>query len=200
MSYSLKTSNNILRRRLNQLKSSNLFINKNFYSISSTSSFTTKSSSINWFSSFIPSSINSSKLFSTSCSFSTLKRASATELLNKHSKLFSTSSSSPSSSLSSSNSPSSIDFQNELLKKYFDFKSIETPVYSWWESNNMFKPKVEKVEFNKDKEPAPFVVSMPPPNVTGYLHMGHAIFLTLQDVMIRFHRMKGFNTLWIPGT
>lgn len=57
-----------------------------------------------------------------------------------------------------------------------------------------FKPKPNNEKMKK------FVVPMPPPNVTGYLHMGHAIFLTLQDIMIRFNRMRGIETVWVPGT
>ncbi|KAG0496173.1 hypothetical protein HPP92_000864 [Vanilla planifolia] len=63
----------------------------------------------------------------------------------------------------------------------------------WWESQGLFKP-------NFDRGIDPFVVPMPPPNVTGSLHMGHAMFVTLEDIMIRYFRMKGRPTLWLPGT
>ncbi|KAJ4826696.1 hypothetical protein Tsubulata_023383 [Turnera subulata] len=77
------------------------------------------------------------------------------------------------------------------LPKSFEFSSEER-IYSWWESQGYFKP-------NFDRGSDPFVISMPPPNVTGSLHMGHAIFVTLEDIMIRYHRMKGRPTLWVPG-
>eukprot|EP00249_Psilotum_nudum_P016815 c25995_g1_i3 orf=92-1255(+) len=76
--------------------------------------------------------------------------------------------------------------------KNFDF-SAEERIYNWWESQGYFKP-------NLHKEGQPFVVSMPPPNVTGALHMGHAMFVTLEDIMTRYWRMRGRPTLWIPGT
>ncbi|KAL2645155.1 hypothetical protein R1flu_012742 [Riccia fluitans] len=78
------------------------------------------------------------------------------------------------------------------LPKTFEFTSEER-LYNWWESQGYFKP-----DSNQDGEP--FVISMPPPNVTGALHMGHAMFVTLQDVMTRHYRMRGRPTLWLPGT
>ncbi|XP_050227421.1 valine--tRNA ligase, chloroplastic/mitochondrial 2 isoform X2 [Mercurialis annua] len=65
--------------------------------------------------------------------------------------------------------------------------------YIWWESQGYFKPNFER---GSD----PFVITMPPPNVTGSLHMGHAMFVTLEDIMVRYNRMKGKPTLWLPGT
>lgn len=76
--------------------------------------------------------------------------------------------------------------------KSFDFASEER-IYDWWESQGYFKP-------NFDRGGDPFVIPMPPPNVTGSLHMGHAMFVTLEDIMIRYFRMKGRATLWLPGT
>lgn len=90
------------------------------------------------------------------------------------------------------------DFSKELNEKYFDYNRLEPDLYSWWELNGMFKP--DGVPVGKAKGKKPFVVPMPPPNVTGYLHMGHAIFIALQDIMSRFHRMRGRPTLWLPGT
>uniref|UniRef100_A0A7C8YQ21 valine--tRNA ligase n=1 Tax=Opuntia streptacantha TaxID=393608 RepID=A0A7C8YQ21_OPUST len=83
-------------------------------------------------------------------------------------------------------------FTSPEVAKSFDF-SWEERIYDWWESQGYFKP-------NLDREGDPFVISMPPPNVTGSLHMGHAMFVTLEDIMVRYHRMKGRPTLWIPGT
>lgn len=85
------------------------------------------------------------------------------------------------------------DFNAELDSKYFEFQKLEQNIYSWWESKGYFKP-------SSNKRAKPYVIPMPPPNVTGYLHMGHAIFIALQDIMARFYRMKGYSTLWLPGT
>lgn len=79
------------------------------------------------------------------------------------------------------------------MEKRFDFKKREDKLYKTWEENGYFKAK--KVEGKK-----PFVIVMPPPNVTAKLHMGHALDNTIQDVFIRYHRLKGEPTLWIPGT
>lgn len=87
------------------------------------------------------------------------------------------------------------DFSKEGESKYFEYNKLEGPIYSWWENQDYFKPNKQL-----EKPTKSFVVPMPPPNVTGYLHMGHAIFLALQDIMTRFHRMKGEDTLWLPGT
>ncbi|MCO5552804.1 hypothetical protein L7F22_006321 [Adiantum nelumboides] len=83
------------------------------------------------------------------------------------------------------------DSRHELPKN-FEF-SAEERIYNWWESQGYFKPSTKK-----DCEP--FVIAMPPPNVTGALHMGHAMFVTLEDIMIRHWRMRGKAALWIPGT
>jgi valyl-tRNA synthetase len=79
------------------------------------------------------------------------------------------------------------------LSKAYDFTSVEKRVYDEWEARGYFKPK-----FNNDEPP--YVISMPPPNVTGELHLGHAITLSLEDLMIRHSRMKGVPTLWVPGS
>ncbi|KAI5339549.1 hypothetical protein L3X38_018821 [Prunus dulcis] len=83
-------------------------------------------------------------------------------------------------------------FTSPEIAKTFDFTS-EEGIYNWWESQGYFRP-------NLDRGSDPFVISMPPPNVTGSLHMGHAMFVTLEDIMVRYHRMKGRPTLWLPGT
>ena len=82
---------------------------------------------------------------------------------------------------------------NKMLEKNYDPKSIETKIYQDWEKSGDFKPSMKK-----DAED--FCVVIPPPNVTGYLHMGHALDNTLQDIMIRYNRMLGKNTLWQVGT
>ncbi len=79
------------------------------------------------------------------------------------------------------------------LDKTYDPKGLEDRIYKKWEERGYFHAEV-----NPDKEP--FTIVMPPPNVTGQLHMGHALDETMQDILIRFKRMQGFETLWQPGT
>ena len=80
------------------------------------------------------------------------------------------------------------------MPKAYDFTSTEERLYRWWEENGWFKP-----EARPDDADA-FVISIPPPNVTGELHMGHAMFVALEDLMIRRARMQGKAALWVPGT
>ena len=80
-----------------------------------------------------------------------------------------------------------------MLDKIFDFQKAEADQYPKWEQSGAFAADV-----NSDKDP--YVIMMPPPNVTGALHVGHALFVTLQDILIRYHRMKGYDALWLPGT
>ena len=77
------------------------------------------------------------------------------------------------------------------LDKY-NHKKIEDKIYSYWEKNKFFKPKKNKKRY--------FSIAIPPPNVTGALHMGHALNNSLQDLLIRYYRMNGYETLWQPGT
>jgi valyl-tRNA synthetase len=79
------------------------------------------------------------------------------------------------------------------LPKTYDFSAIEPEIYAMWESHGYFKPALSATG-------KPFVISMPPPNVTGELHLGHAMFVAMEDLMIRHSRMKGAPTLWVPGT
>ncbi len=79
------------------------------------------------------------------------------------------------------------------LAKTYDPHSFEDRIYKDWEENGAFRAEV-----NPDKKP--YTIVMPPPNITGQLHMGHALDHTLQDVLIRWKRMKGFETLWLPGS
>jgi valyl-tRNA synthetase len=78
-----------------------------------------------------------------------------------------------------------------MIDDRFDHKSAEPRLYEAWESSGAFKPAGEG---------EPYAIVIPPPNVTGVLHMGHALNNTLQDVLIRYHRMRGYKTLWQPGT
>ncbi|KAK3695526.1 mitochondrial valyl-tRNA synthetase [Podospora appendiculata] len=73
-------------------------------------------------------------------------------------------------------------------------KAVEAAWYSWWEKSGFFKP-----ETSGSAEVGTFVIPLPPPNVTGALHCGHALANSLQDTLIRWHRMRGFATVWVPG-
>ena len=86
------------------------------------------------------------------------------------------------------------------LPKAYDFKSTESRIYAMWESGGYFKPHNDPNKPDFDPNVKPFVISIPPPNVTGELHIGHAMFVSVEDLMIRYHRMKGFSTLWVPGS
>ena len=86
------------------------------------------------------------------------------------------------------------------LPKTYDFHKTEERIYSWWESNNFFKPTNDPEDPGFDPAIKPFVLTIPPPNITGRLHLGHAMFVSMEDLMIRYHRMKGIPTLWVPGT
>ena len=79
------------------------------------------------------------------------------------------------------------------LATVYDAQSTEKEMYKFWEDNEFFKAD------NKSDKP-PFSMVIPPPNVTGVLHMGHALDETLQDILTRYHRMAGYEALWIPGT
>ncbi|MBI5962169.1 MAG: valine--tRNA ligase [Chloroflexi bacterium] len=86
------------------------------------------------------------------------------------------------------------------LPKAYDFKSTEQRIYAMWETGGFFKPHNDPNKPDFDPNVKPFVISIPPPNVTGELHIGHAMFVSVEDLMIRYHRMKGFSTLWVPGS
>ncbi len=79
------------------------------------------------------------------------------------------------------------------FEKTYNASKFENDIYKKWEKSGAFKPS------NK-KGAKPFTIMMPPPNATGTLHLGHAVMLALEDIMVRFHRMKGDSTLWLPGT
>ena len=78
----------------------------------------------------------------------------------------------------------------------YDPKKVESKIYELWEKSGFFNP--DKVGDKKKKEP--FCIIMPPPNANGELHLGHALFITLEDIMTRFNRLLGKDTLWLPGT
>ena len=79
------------------------------------------------------------------------------------------------------------------LPKVYEPQEVESRIYEMWERNGCFAG-------HRDPEKKPFTIVMPPPNVTGQLHMGHAMDCTLQDILIRFKRMQGYAALWVPGT
>ncbi|MFA6136351.1 MAG: valine--tRNA ligase [Candidatus Paceibacterota bacterium] len=89
---------------------------------------------------------------------------------------------------------------NEDFLKPYDFKDNEDKIYQNWEKSGFFNPDNLPGIRHTDADSRPFCVVIPPPNVTGSLHMGHALNATIQDILIRYKRMKGFKTLWIPGT
>lgn len=91
------------------------------------------------------------------------------------------------------------EIDKSFLKPYSS-KETEGDIYALWEKSGFFNPDicVKKGVIKKDAKP--YSIMMPPPNVTGVLHMGHALTLTIEDIFIRYKRMRGFKTLWLPGT
>jgi valyl-tRNA synthetase len=81
----------------------------------------------------------------------------------------------------------------EILEKVYDPQRIETKWYTSWESQGLFRARADGAR-------PPYCIVIPPPNITGSLHMGHALNNTLQDILIRYKRMAGFDALWMPGT
>lgn len=79
------------------------------------------------------------------------------------------------------------------LEKQYNPSAFEDRIYKFWTDNGYFHADVKS-------EKTPYTIVIPPPNITGQLHMGHALDNTLQDILIRYHRMNGYNTLWLPGT
>ena len=84
-----------------------------------------------------------------------------------------------------------------MLDKSYEPQKNESLIYKKWEENKCFKPRSD---FDKNFAGENYTIIMPPPNITGQLHIGHALNNTTQDFLIRYKRMKGYNTLWIPGT
>jgi valyl-tRNA synthetase len=89
---------------------------------------------------------------------------------------------------------------NKELPKTYNFKDTEERIYKMWEEGGYFKPSNDPNEPGHDPTRNPYVISIPPPNVTGKLHLGHAMFVSMEDLMIRYHRMLGIPTLWVPGS
>lgn len=81
----------------------------------------------------------------------------------------------------------------KTLADRYNPQEVESKVYQWWEESGYFKSEDQSTK-------PPFSIILPPPNVTGFLHLGHALDHTIQDLLIRWKRMSGFNTMWLPGT
>ncbi len=79
------------------------------------------------------------------------------------------------------------------MDKAYNHKEVEEKLYKEWEEEGYFKPEV-------NPQGKPYTIMLPPPNVTGTLHIGHALMLVIEDILVRYHRMKGDKTLWLPGT
>src|SRR5690348_16625233 len=79
------------------------------------------------------------------------------------------------------------------MDKTYDHTQVEEKIYKKWEEGGYFKPEIHP-------EGEPYTIVLPPPNVTGTLHIGHALMLVIEDILIRYHRMKGDAALWLPGT
>jgi valyl-tRNA synthetase len=82
---------------------------------------------------------------------------------------------------------------SDMISDRYNPQDVEARTYKWWESSGFFKSQ------DRSTKP-PYSVILPPPNVTGFLHMGHALDHTIQDVLVRWKRMNGFNVMWLPGT
>jgi valyl-tRNA synthetase len=83
--------------------------------------------------------------------------------------------------------------KSQNLSDRYSPQEVEDTIYQWWESSGFFKSEDQSTK-------PPFSIILPPPNVTGFLHLGHALDHTIQDLLIRWKRMNGFNTMWLPGT
>ncbi|OQA04806.1 MAG: Valine--tRNA ligase [bacterium ADurb.Bin400] len=91
----------------------------------------------------------------------------------------------------------------KVIPKAYEPEQFEQDLYRQWEDAGYFRPEVnmgKSPSYDRQTDGKPFVISMPPPNITGKLHMGHALFATLEDIMTRYHRLMGSPTLWLPGT
>jgi len=89
---------------------------------------------------------------------------------------------------------------DEKFLKPYKPQDTEDAIYKLWEESGFFNPDVCIEKDITKGDAKPFSIVLPPPNVTGTLHMGHAAMLAVEDILVRFHRMKGFKTLWLPGT
>ena len=81
------------------------------------------------------------------------------------------------------------------LEKAYDHTKVEEKIYKMWEESGFFNP--DKLPGDRKK---PYTIIMPPPNANAPMHLGHALFVTIEDILIRYKRMQGYKTLWLPGT
>ena len=89
------------------------------------------------------------------------------------------------------------------LPKAYDPKTVEDKIYKAWKKSGFFNPDnlpMENIRKGKDGKELTYTIVLPPPNITDKLHLGHAAMLAIEDLLVRYHRMKGYRTLWIPGT
>jgi len=116
-------------------------------------------------------------------------------------KLFSTLTKEESSTTIKDTQYDQTNISKGLANTSYEPSTFENEIYTWWETSGCFLPdSKQSPSVSKGNNKQPYVLPMPPPNVTGRLHMGHAIFVALQDVLARFHRMRGRPVLWTPGT
>ena len=86
------------------------------------------------------------------------------------------------------------------LPKAYNPKEVENKIYKLWEESGFFAPEAHQPRADNPNKNKTFTIVLPPPNITGELHMGHALNAVIQDILIRKKRMEGFKTLWLPGT
>ena len=86
------------------------------------------------------------------------------------------------------------------LSKQYEPKLTEEKIYRFWEKSGFFAPEAHQPRADNPNKNKTYCIVIPPPNITGELHMGHALNSVIQDVLIRWKRMNGFKTLWLPGT
>src|SRR4030067_665039 len=91
---------------------------------------------------------------------------------------------------------------NDKFNKPYNPQEVEEKIYELWEKSGYFNPDnlpETKLKNLKTKKPKNFCIIMPPPNANGSLHLGHALVTTYEDILIRYYRMRGYKTLWLPG-
>src|SRR3989339_795633 len=90
---------------------------------------------------------------------------------------------------------------NEIFNKPYEAKEFEQDTYKRWEESGFFNPDnlPESLTHTSDLVPRTFCIIMPPPNANGHLHAGHALFITVEDIMTRYKRLRGYKALWVPG-
>jgi valyl-tRNA synthetase len=96
--------------------------------------------------------------------------------------------------------PSKTSYNRIIMEPRYDVNEVESRIYAAWEKSGLFNPDACVEQGVTKKNAEPFSIILPPPNVTGELHMGHAAMLVIEDIMVRYARMTGKKTLWVPGT